>query len=80
MRAIGRPIAVLLAVAVVTAGCGGGRDQATGGGAANACGTPVNSPCGEEAQALNGAGATFPAVIYTKWIDEYNKRTGVPVS
>jgi len=26
---------------------------------------------------LNGAGATFPAVIYTKWFDEYKKETGV---
>lgn len=26
---------------------------------------------------LNGAGATFPAVIYTKWFDEYKKLTGV---
>lgn len=26
---------------------------------------------------LNGAGATFPAVIYSKWFDEYKKLTGV---
>ncbi len=26
---------------------------------------------------LNGAGATFPAVIYSKWFDEYKNQTGV---
>ena len=26
---------------------------------------------------LNGAGATFPAVIYSKWFDQYKNATGV---
>ncbi len=26
---------------------------------------------------LNGAGATFPYVIYSKWFDVYSKKTGV---
>ncbi len=29
---------------------------------------------------LNGAGATFPAPLYTKWFDEYNKLTGVKIN
>jgi phosphate transport system substrate-binding protein len=29
---------------------------------------------------LNGAGATFPYVIYSKWFDEYNKKTGVQIN
>jgi phosphate transport system substrate-binding protein len=29
---------------------------------------------------LNGAGATFPQPLYTKWFDEYNKLTGVKVN
>ena len=33
-----------------------------------------------EAQALNGAGATFPAVLYTKWFNEYEKITSVKVN
>ena len=33
-----------------------------------------------EAQKLDGAGATFPAVIYTKLFDEYKKVTGVEVN
>ncbi|MCC7371396.1 MAG: phosphate ABC transporter substrate-binding protein PstS [Chloroflexi bacterium] len=30
--------------------------------------------------ALNGAGATFPAPLYTKWFNEYATRTGVQVN
>ena len=29
---------------------------------------------------LNGAGATFPAVIYTKWFDVYKQETGVQIN
>ncbi len=29
---------------------------------------------------LNGAGATFPQLLYTKWFDEYSKLTGVKVN
>ncbi|MGB7211116.1 MAG: phosphate ABC transporter substrate-binding protein PstS [Gemmatimonadales bacterium] len=32
------------------------------------------------AQSLTGAGATFPAPIYTKWFDAYNKQTGVQIN
>ena len=86
MRSLWRPITALLAVAVVAAACGGtGTNQpsptsAGSGTAANPCGIPVTRKCATEAQTLSGAGATFPAVIYTKWIDEYNKLTGVQVN
>lgn len=40
----------------------------------------VNSKFAGEAQALNGAGATFPAVLYSKWLYEYEKVTGVKVN
>ncbi len=33
-----------------------------------------------EAKSLTGAGATFPAALYSKWFDEYNKLTGVKVN
>jgi len=33
-----------------------------------------------EAKALNGAGATFPAALYSKWFNEYAKLTGVQVN
>ena len=29
------------------------------------------------AQTINGAGATFPAPLYAKWADAYNKETGI---
>lgn len=33
-----------------------------------------------DASALNGAGATFPQVLYSKWFTEYNAATGVRVN
>ena len=33
-----------------------------------------------QAQNLNGAGATFPLAIYTKWFDVYQKQTGVKIN
>ena len=40
----------------------------------------IKGPFAGEAQALNGAGATFPAVLYSKWFDEYSKLTSVKVN
>ena len=86
MRSLWRTIPAFLAVTIIAAACGGsgsGQAAPTSAGtgvAANPCGTPVRSKCADEAQALSGAGATFPAVIYTKWIDEYNKLTGVQIN
>lgn len=40
----------------------------------------ISGPFQGEAQQLNGAGATFPAVLYTKWFEEYNRLTGVQVN
>jgi len=83
MRSRWRPITVFFAVAVIAAACGGTAQPSptsAGTGGANPCGIPVTGRCATEAQALSGAGATFPAVIYTKWIDEYNKLTNVQVN
>ena len=33
-----------------------------------------------QAQTINGAGATFPAPLYAKWADAYNKETGVKIN
>lgn len=33
-----------------------------------------------DADSLNGAGATFPAALYSKWFNEYEKLTGVKVN
>jgi phosphate transport system substrate-binding protein len=45
--------------------------------AALACGTEAPPVL---AQALTGAGATFPDPIYKKWFDSYNKKTGVQIN
>jgi len=41
---------------------------------------PVTGPVDGEAKTLNGAGATFPQPLYSKWFDEYAKLTGVQVN
>ncbi len=38
------------------------------------------APIGLAAQQLTGAGATFPYPIYSKWFNEYNKKTGVQIN
>ncbi|HEY6202880.1 MAG TPA: phosphate ABC transporter substrate-binding protein PstS [Candidatus Limnocylindria bacterium] len=79
-------IASTLAFATLLTACGGATPAATsvpsGGGpaAADPCGVPVKGKCPTEASALTGAGATFPAPIYTKWVDEYNKLTGIQIN
>ena len=46
------------------------------------CSAPASTPAKPPSQSVNltGAGATFPAPLYTKWFDEYNKLTGVKVN
>jgi phosphate transport system substrate-binding protein len=46
------------------------------------CGAPAVAPAKPPAPPVNltGAGATFPAPLYTKWFDEYNKLTGSKVN
>ena len=42
--------------------------------------TTVLVPVLAKAQEITGAGATFPAPIYSKWAADYNKATGVKVN
>ena len=83
-RTMKKILATAFAFAVLVAACGGASTPTaspTGSvSAADPCGVPVTQKCSTEAQALTGAGATFPAPIYTKWIDEYNKLTGVQIN
>src|ERR1035437_3588116 len=37
----------------------------------------IFSSFGNAQMKLNGAGATFPYVIYTKWFDVYHQKTGI---
>jgi phosphate transport system substrate-binding protein len=69
-----------------TSGTGGAATATRAGSAtAGANATPNNSiaitgPFAGEANTLNGAGATFPQVLYSKWFDEYAKVTNVKVN
>ena len=47
---------------------------------ARPAGDVVKGPFEGEAKKLNGAGASFPAVLYTKWFSEYARVTGVEVN
>jgi phosphate transport system substrate-binding protein len=58
--------------ALVLVSCGG-ADRAPGGGEKTASATTGSA-------ALTGAGATFPAPIYTKWFDAYARETGVRIN
>lgn len=69
--------AVFVALSALLAACGGAATS--GDGAGGAC-FPVKGKCADEAVSLDGAGATFPAVIYSKWIEEYGKVTGVQIN
>ena len=40
----------------------------------------VTGPLADEAKSLTGAGATFPAVLYSKWFSEYAKLTKVQIN
>lgn len=64
-------LAALLVAAVLMSGCGSSAS-------APKPATPTPSPV--SSVNLTGAGATFPAPLYTKWFDEYNKLTGVKVN
>src|SRR5215831_11434421 len=59
--------ALALAAALLAA-CGGGNTQPVT--ANNRAGTSAGAP---DAMQINGAGATFPNPIYSKWFAEYNK-------
>jgi phosphate transport system substrate-binding protein len=78
-------LTMLITAGTLAAACGGASvtpNPTAGAGAsgtANAC-FPVKGKCPEEATNLTASGATFPAVLYGKWIDEYNKLTGVQIN
>jgi phosphate transport system substrate-binding protein len=40
----------------------------------------ITGPFQGEAKTLTGAGATFPAALYSKWFTEYNRLTGVQIN
>ena len=70
---------LLAFAAVVVAACGG--DQRGSAGASSAATTPVaSSQRASGAVDLTGAGATFPQPIYSKWMSDYQAKTGVKIN
>src|SRR5581483_6490065 len=70
--------AALLAVTLLAVAACGPVKTPTGG--APAQGSQPGPARAGEARTLTGAGATFPAVLYSKWFNEYDKATGVQVN
>lgn len=63
----------LAALAIVTiAACGGSES-----GSADSTGAPVSSSSSVD---LNGAGATFPYPLYSKWFSDYAAATGIRIN
>jgi phosphate transport system substrate-binding protein len=94
-RSIWRPLSlfVLSALAVACAGPSPSPTAAPGkpaapaspvAGAQNPWEMPgaglINGGFEGESKTLNGAGATFPAALYSKWFNEYDRLTGVKVN
>ncbi|HKW08937.1 MAG TPA: phosphate ABC transporter substrate-binding protein PstS [Gemmatimonadaceae bacterium] len=72
-----KPLSLVLAAAVVVAGCSSNADKTqkdSSGAAAPAAATTASGA------ALTGAGATFPYPIYSKWFDSYATKTGVKIN
>ena len=75
-RKLRRPAAVFAALAstlIAVAGCA--QSPASSSAPPNA-----TTSVPQSGVTLNGAGATFPQLLYTKWFDEYSKLTGVKVN
>lgn len=62
----------LLALSIVTIAACGGSDSKSGDAAANASSSSSVD--------LNGAGATFPYPLYSKWFSDYATRTSVKIN
>ena len=58
-----------LSLTLLCAACGGGSSEPVSTGTAT---TPQAASAGSTIQ-INGAGATFPNPLYSKWFSEYNK-------
>jgi phosphate transport system substrate-binding protein len=70
-----RPLFVLAALSLVAA-CGDSSKQ-TRTDTAGAAAPPQSTSSGAD---LTGAGATFPAPLYSKWFDVYATKTGVKIN
>lgn len=72
---------LLILGVVLLAACGGNDgEENSPAPTATATGTHLPSTPPPMAKSLTGAGATFPAPLYSKWFDEYHKITGIQIN
>lgn len=73
---------IALTLAGTLAGCGGNNTSAgnTAAGTDNTSATSSTAPATTGATSLTGAGATFPAPLYSRWFDAYNQKAGVQIN
>ncbi|PQV63438.1 phosphate ABC transporter substrate-binding protein, PhoT family [Abditibacterium utsteinense] len=72
-----------LTFAGTLAGCAGNTastGNGAGGNSAATTSTDGAAPAAGGATSLTGAGATFPAPLYTRWFDAYDKAAGVQIN
>jgi phosphate transport system substrate-binding protein len=67
---------ISLCLLAVSSACGGGGSNRQANASRDTSGSAGAAPTAQ----LNGAGATFPNPIYTKWFDAYNRKTGVKIN
>jgi phosphate transport system substrate-binding protein len=72
MKKLSIPLSVMLLLTIVLVGC---SSTPTPTPTQTPTPTPTTLPAN-----LNGAGASFPAPLYTKWFDEYNKLFDVEIN
>jgi phosphate transport system substrate-binding protein len=70
-----KPLLAIVTLLAVTA-CSGSGEKNAGDSSAAATATPSMSSSVD----LNGAGATFPYPIYSKWFSDYAAKTGVKIN
>ena len=70
-----KSLSLSLAVSVMIAACGGGKDSAK-----SDSGRPVSNASPSAGVDLTGAGATFPYPIYSKWVSDYATKTGIKIN
>jgi phosphate transport system substrate-binding protein len=71
------PLALSLLLVIPFLGC---RTPVSTTPSPTASALPSSTPTTSQAVNLNGAGATFPAPLYTKWFDEYYKLNDVQIN
>jgi phosphate transport system substrate-binding protein len=64
------------ALALGVAACGSSDPSPSGGGSSNS----ANSASSKQGGTINGAGATFPAPVYTEWAARFKDSTGTTVN